>query len=144
MIGNGTIGGGASRAAFEFSVERRIPEATTGSLAAAITTSQPGKDRIDRFNATAITQASFFDLAGVAPGRSSPGVDTVLFTGAGRWNGAGGYTFEVVATDAGEPGVRHDTFSLTVRDEGGHVVAAESGTLDAGNIQALRALSGQR
>ena len=49
------------------------------------------------------------------------------------------YTFEVVATDAGEPGVRHDTFSLTVRDGAGHVVATASGTLEAGNIQALRA-----
>jgi hypothetical protein len=139
MIGNGTIGSGASRAAFEFSVERRIPGTTTGSLAAAVTMSQPGKDGVDTFNATAVTQASFFDLAGVAPGPSSPGVDTVLFTGAGRWNGAGGYTFDVVATDAGEPGVRHDTFSLTVRDGAGRAVAAESGTLDAGNIQALRA-----
>ena len=49
-----------------------------------------------------------------------------------------GYSFEVLATDQGEPGRHRDTFSLIVRDPSGNVVGNVNGTLDGGNIQSTR------
>ncbi len=74
---------------------------------------------------------------GSGRGRQSP-VDTVRFSGFGRWNGLSGYSFEGVATDRGEPGRHRDTFSLLIKDPGGSVVANVNGTLDGGNIQSTQ------
>ncbi len=88
--------------------------------------------------AGAVTRASFSNSAGFAPGRTPlSGVDTVTFEGAGLWNGHFGYTYEVTATDQGEPG-NHDTFKLVVRTPNGTVVATTSGTLTSGNNQSLK------
>ena len=65
-------------------------------------------------------------------------VDTVRFSGAGKWNGQTGYTFEVNATDRGEPGRRGDTFSLIVKDALGKTIANVSGNLAGGNIESTR------
>jgi hypothetical protein len=62
----------------------------------------------------------------------------VVFSGAGKWNGKAGYTFEVRASDRGEPGRQRDTFSLVVKDSRGGVVANVSGTIASGNIQSTR------
>ena len=67
-----------------------------------------------------------------------PRVDSVSFAGTGKWNGKPGYTFKVTATDQGEPGRRHDTFSLVIKDARGTIVASVSGDLDGGNIQSTR------
>ena len=69
-------------------------------------------------------------------------MDTVAFSGTGKWNGRSGYTFEVVATDRGEPGRHRDTFSIVVKDSRDNVVARVDGTLDGGNIESTR-LSGR-
>jgi hypothetical protein len=65
-------------------------------------------------------------------------VDTVIFSGTGRWNNKPGYTFEVLATDRGEPGWGRDTISVVIKNALGAVVASISGTLDGGNIQSTR------
>jgi DNA-binding beta-propeller fold protein YncE len=91
-----------------------------------------------RFEATSIS-ATFSDDPSFRPDRTTrPMVDTVRMTGSGKWNGKTGYTFEAVATDKGEPGPQHDTFSLIVKDSRGRVVANVSDSLDGGNIQSTR------
>jgi hypothetical protein len=99
-----------------------------------------------RFEATSIQQVVFSDDPAFRPGSGrdrQPIVDTVLFTGAGKWNGKAGYSFEVRATDRGEPGRHRDTFALVIRDSSGQIVGNVSGDLDGGNIQSTR-LGGER
>jgi hypothetical protein len=95
-----------------------------------------------RFDATSIQQVVFSDnpafTAARRPGERPPDVDTVEFEGTGTWNGRTGFTFRAVATDRGEPGRHHDTFSLEIRDAHGTIVASVSGELDGGNIQSTR------
>jgi hypothetical protein len=92
------------------------------------------------FAATAVSAVTFSDDPAFKPGsgRREPSMDSVVFTGTGRWNGKSGYTFEVRATDQGEPGRQRDTFSLVVKDSRGTVVATVNDTLDGGNIQSTR------
>ena len=93
----------------------------------------------DRFEATAVTDVVFTDDPAFTAGRGrQPDVDSVSFAGVGRWNGRSGYTFEVQATDRGEPGRGRDTLALAIRDAGGTIVASVSGTIDGGNIQSTR------
>ena len=67
-----------------------------------------------------------------------PAVDTVGFSGKGRWNGRPGYTFEVSGTDQGEPGRHRDTFLLVIKNPAGSMVASVGGQIDGGNIQSTR------
>jgi uncharacterized protein YjiK len=104
-----------------------------------------GRDRrkaTGRFEATAITSVVFSDDPRFRPGRSffsaPPKVDSVTFVGTGKWNGKAGYTFRVTAADRGEPGRRHDTFTLVIQDSRGRIVASVDDTLDGGNIQSTR------
>jgi hypothetical protein len=98
-----------------------------------------------RFESTAIGSVTFSDNPAFTPGRGAgqPAVDSVVFAGAGKWNGKAGYTFEVRATDQGEPGRLRDTFSLVVKDGGGTIVASVAGKLSSGNIQSARLLKGR-
>ena len=93
-----------------------------------------------QFQSTAITAVAFSDDAGFTSGggRRAATMGAVVFAGAGKWNGKPGYTFEVRATDRGEPGPQRDTFSLVVKDGRGVIVANVDGTIDGGNIQAVR------
>ncbi len=95
-----------------------------------------------RFRATSITSVTFADNPGFKPSQghrtAGSGIDSVTFDGTGEWNGRRGFTFEVIATDRGEPGRHRDTFALTVRDMKGAVVARVSSDLDGGNIQSER------
>jgi len=95
--------------------------------------------RHDLFDATSITSVVFIDDPAVTPGRRrTPSIDTMVFRGTGELNDVPGYTFEVTAVDAGEPGKGVDVFTLSVSDATGHVVMSVSGTLTGGNIQSLR------
>ena len=95
--------------------------------------------RGDRFESTSVTSVAFADTPGIRPSRRrNPSIDTVVFSGVGKWNGSGGYTFEARATDQGEPGRNRDTMSLTIKDSVGHVVATFTGTLDSGNVESSR------
>lgn len=98
-----------------------------------------GSGRPYHYFAANVTDVRFSNQAGYGPGRQpGSGVDTVKFAGAGSWNGQAGYTYEVVASDRGEPGRGHDTFDVVVRNAAGAIVAAASGTLRDGNLQSLR------
>ena len=94
------------------------------------------------FKATSITSVTFSDDPGFQPGRAfgapRPTVDSVTFAGKGTWNGKRGFTFEVTATDQGEPGRGRDTFTLIVKDSRGEIVANVNGDLDGGNVQSTR------
>ncbi len=60
----------------------------------------------------------------------------MTFVGIGRWNGLPA-TFEVVATDTGEPGKGSDTITIKIF-VGGKMVNVTSGPLKSGNIQSNR------
>jgi hypothetical protein len=62
------------------------------------------------------------------------GVETLVGTGAGTYNGGAGATVEFTITDAGEPG-RNDFFSVVVTDAGSNQVLTASGNLRDGNQQ---------
>ena len=138
MLGNGRIETGGARHDFDFVVQERATGADAGALRYRVRTPRRGHDQDDRFDATA-TRAVFFDLGDVSPGpRPSSGVDTVLFTGVGRWNGAAGYTFEARATDADRRGPDRDRFAITIRDPAGRIVATVDDRLDSGNVESVR------
>jgi hypothetical protein len=88
-----------------------------------------GGGRNERFAAWRVTDVRF---------SYSGGVDTVVFSGVGYWNGRPGHRFEITAADRGEPGRWLDTFSLKVFAPGGAVVESASGPLQDGNIQSFR------
>ncbi len=139
MIGDAEIDLGSIEHDVDFFVQERASGADAGWLRYRVTTRKHGRDQEDRFESTAITSVSFFNVPGVSPGpRPASGVDTVSFSGTGRWNGRSGYRFDAVATDAGEPGRRRDSFKITVRDGAGHVVASVDAEITRGNIQSLR------
>ena len=139
MTGDATIASGGNEYLFAFAVQEQASGADAGTLSYRAQAGA-GRDRtVDHFESTAITNVDFFDVAGVSPGRRPPsGVDVVSFGGLGRWNDRSGYTFDAVATDAGEPGSGRDRFTLTVRDSGGQAVAAVDAVITTGNIQSLR------
>ena len=138
MIGDGRIETGGVRHDFDFAVEERTTGADAGALRYRAKGDRRGRDHDDRFEGVA-TRAVFFNVDGVSPGRRPEGgVDTALVSGVGRWNGAAGYTFEAVATDAGEPGRGNDRFAITIRDAAGLIVASVDGAIENGNIQSLR------
>jgi predicted extracellular nuclease len=88
-----------------------------------------GGGRNERFAAWRVTDVRF---------SYSGGVDTVVFSGVGYWNGRPGHRFEITATDRGEPGRWLDTFALKVFAPGGAVVESASGPLQDGNVQSFR------
>jgi len=138
MLGDGRIENGSVRHDFDFLVQERATTGDAGALLYRVKTNRAGRDQEDRFEALA-TRAVFFNVGGVSPGpEPASGIDTVLFSGGGRWNGVGGYTFEARATDAGEPGRGHDRFAITIRDATGQIVASVDDVLDIGNVDSLR------
>jgi beta-lactamase superfamily II metal-dependent hydrolase len=138
MLGSGRIETGGTRHDFDFVVQEGASGADAGALRYRVRTHGRGHDQEDRFDAIA-TRAVFFDLDEVSPGpRPSSGIDTVLFTGAGRWNGAAGYTFEARAIDADRRGRDRDRFAITIRDAAGRIVATVDDRLDNGNIESVR------
>jgi len=137
MLGDGTIDNGSVRHDFDFLVQERATGDDVGALLYRLKTNGAGRVQEDRFEAVA-TRAVFFNVGDVSPGpKPASGIDTVLFSGVGRWNGAGGYTFEARATDAGEPGRGVDRFAITIRDAAGRIVASIDDALDDGNIESV-------
>src|SRR2546427_4422448 len=151
MEGDGRIDADGLLHRFEFRVEKQANGRVEGSLQfrqrarrghEAQHEDEDDDDRghhRNRFVATAITFVAFSDDPAITPDRKPKvSVDTVVFSGTGRWNGAPGHTFEVQATDAGEPGRGRDTFSLTIRSPSGAVVATAAGASSTRKIQSLR------
>ena len=139
MTGDGAITVGSVTHSFDFFAQQRGNGTDLGAISYRVRTARPGRDREDELVAIAVTGVTFYNVPGVTPGTSpASGVDTVTFTGSGRWNGRPGYTFDARATDAGEPGRGRDVFAITIRSANGAVVASVNATITAGNIQSLR------
>ena len=138
MNGNGRVDVGTTRHDIDFHVRERSTGADSGELRYTVRTRVRGRDEEHRFRTTLVTNVFFTNAPGVSPGRRPPsGIDTVSFSGTGLWDGQGGYTFEAVAADAGEPGRGRDRIMLTIRNSAG-VVAEIDATLTDGNFQSLR------
>ena len=150
MKGQGLVDAGIQRAVFDFQLASSAgPSGGYGQLAfRRWTRGSQGDERealgsgrpVDRFVTTVVSAVAFTDDPSLGPSkRAASGlVDSATFSGEGRWNGAPGYTFEATATDAGEPGVGRDQFSVTIRAPSGELVATAAGTLIGGNIQSTR------
>jgi len=77
-----------------------------------------------------------------AESRSEPTIDSVVVAGSSKLNGKSGYTFELRATDQGEPGRQRDTFSLVVKDSAARLSRASAGRLTAATYS--RRVSGKK
>ncbi len=98
----------------------------------------PGARESVSFESTGIDAVAFSDDPLIAASRGRrPTFDAVQFSGTGKWRRASGYTFAVAAADAGEPGRGRDTFTMTVRDARGVVVATVTGAIASGNIESV-------
>jgi hypothetical protein len=91
----------------------------------------------DKFRATRIDAVRFSNDDDLEPGGGIK-VDTVRASGIGTWNGKSGYSFELRATDAGEPGAQRDKLKLVVRDKDGKTVAHVDEKIDSGNNQSQK------
>jgi beta-lactamase superfamily II metal-dependent hydrolase len=123
IVGAGQIEDGSWEHRFEIQVTERN-EVEDGKLRHRARLAMRGRDHVDEFIATGITAVVF----------TSP--NFVSFAGNGTWNGQGGYVFEAMAVDAGEPGKGRDRFAILIRDSVGAVVSATDALLTHGNIQA--------
>lgn len=120
-----------------FSAVRTSTGATGASV---IALGRDGHGRPAVFVATRVDGVGFFDDPATQPGSApASGIDTARVVGAGVVNGVPGYTFELVATDRGEPGPGRDDLAVTVRDAHGALVFSSSGAIDAGNIDSVTA-----
>jgi hypothetical protein len=135
IVGVGRLDVGGMRHSIAFAVRASASRPPRGFVTVLMTTRLAPHGR---FVASAITEAFFSDDPAVTPGPQPPsGMDTVEFSGVGKWNGAPGYTFEARSVDAGESGRSQDAFAITVKDPLGATVLTVSGTLSRGNIQSL-------
>jgi hypothetical protein len=135
MVGAGQVRDGLVKALFAFHVRESADGHDRGWLYLQM---RPG-NRSNAFVSVRLTSVVFANDPGFSPGaRPHSGNDSVIFSGTGVWNGHPDHTFEVAATDQGEPGRDRDTFSAVVRAPDGTVVASVSGTLNGGNNQSLR------
>jgi hypothetical protein len=140
MKGDGFVRGGDARYQFTFHARENAAGNERARLSVRVDEHgrNKGKKRDDRFESRSVDFMSFSDDPALTAGRKGrTPVDTVLFQGAGEWNGAGGYRYEVFAQDAGEPG-RHRESVRVVITKGADVVASFEGELDGGNVQSRR------
>ncbi|MGE3275210.1 MAG: lamin tail domain-containing protein [Vicinamibacterales bacterium] len=136
MVGVGHVKEDATKTGFAFHVRETTRGWERGWLLLDVRNRPRHRDVYVSFTVTDVT---FRDAPGYTPGRGpATGVDTVVFSGTGWWDGRSGYTFEVTATDQGERGRGRDTFAVTIRDGKGAVVFSADGPLTDGNIQSLR------
>jgi uncharacterized repeat protein (TIGR03803 family) len=136
MSGEGAIADGDARHRFEFEVAELQRGSERGRLCYSVAHGAAERDRTGRFEATTIAAVKFWDDPAIRKRHEAPAADSVVFSGRGAWNGADGYSFEVRATDAGEPGRGRDTFAITIRDPDGVVVSTAAGMLILGNVEA--------
>jgi hypothetical protein len=136
MAGAGSISGDGKRTSFMFDVRESPNSVERGWVILQV---REGSGRPERYLSANVTDVTLSNNAGYTPG-SFPrsGVDTVVFTGVGAWNGRAGYRYEVTASDRGEPGAGIDTFSMRILSPTGEVVESVSGTLRDGNVQSRR------
>jgi hypothetical protein len=85
-------------------------------------------NRTDRFFSDTATGVSFMLGSGSL-------IDSVIYTGTGRWNGHSGYRFEAYVIDRGDPGPGMDEIRFKVFDPSGAIAAQFSGLVAQGNIR---------
>ena len=100
--------------------------------------------RDDRFEGRSTNFVAFSNDPAVHPGSSR--IDTVLFSGAGEWNGRSGYKYQMSIVDRGDVWHPSMRVKLTVTAPNGAVVANVDGTLVSGGCTLTRAFraSGDR
>lgn len=141
MHGAGFVRSGGKRYGFELDVREGVRGERGRFRLDVRDESSHGRrrGREDSFVARSVAAVAFSDDPTFRPGRGKRvHVDSVLFSGTGTWNGAGGYTYEVFAEDRGEPGRHRESIRITIRDGSGAVVASVDGELSGGNIQSVR------
>lgn len=95
--------------------------------------------RRSRCCARTVEFVAFSDDPTMRPGRArKPQIDTVRFSGVGKWNGQPGYRYEVFAVDHGEAGRHPESVRITVRNPAGQIVAHVDGEIGGGNVQSKR------
>jgi pimeloyl-ACP methyl ester carboxylesterase len=136
--GRGHVDTAEARHHFGFRVAEHVDGAEAGRLAYRLERRGTGP-RADRFVSTALTAVRFSVDPTLSPERPPEArVDSVVFSGVGRWNDTPGYTFEASAGDGGEPGGECDEFALTITAPDGAVVVRVTGRLAGGNVRARR------
>jgi hypothetical protein len=141
MHGIGFIREGGTRYEFAFIVRETASVGERGAFALRVVDrgARWWLRRNDWFVARTVDFAAFSDDPAYTPGRPPrPNVDTVFFSGSGRWNGEDGYSYEVFAEDRGEPGRHRESVWITIRKPNGTVVAHVEGEIDGGNVQSSR------
>ena len=103
----------------------------------AISTKDSKSQSTDKFRSTRVDSVIFSNDDDFEPG-SNLKVDTVKAYGVGTWNGKSGYTFEMKATDSGEPGVNRDYLKLEIRDPQGKRLVSIDEKIDGGNNQSVK------
>jgi hypothetical protein len=135
MAGAGEVRTGDERALFVFTVRESERRGERGVLMVQFFDRRGQKSRY----VASADDVQFSDASGFAPGRRPrSGVDSVVFSGVGSWNGAAGYRFTASASDRGEPGRGRDTFDVRVFGPAGNLVKSVQGVLVDGNIQSIR------
>jgi predicted extracellular nuclease len=135
MAGAGEVRSGHERALFMFTVRESARRGERGVVMVQFFDTRGQKTR---YHASA-TDVQFSNADGFSPGRKPrSGVDSVVFSGLGSWNGVDGYRFTVSAADKGEPGRGQDTFEMNVFGPRGNLVKSIQGVLVNGNIQSIR------
>jgi hypothetical protein len=116
ITGGGWISQQTGRTSFGFNVIQDI----TGLQGQLQVRARSGKDR---FHGTVVLTLNVSGNSGT-------------WTGTGRWNGAGGYTFTVSVVDNGTSGKNGDTISIVIKTSGNVTVFTTNGAqpLKGGNI----------
>ena len=139
MVGLGLVRTGGLNYEFDFGVRERMAERARLEVHVTDVQNHSRNRRDDRFRARTTDFVAFSDDPTVRPGRSRrPQVDTVLFTGAGDWNGRAGYRYEVFAVDRGDFNHYRDSVRITIKAPNGLVVASVEGTLTRGFVESER------
>jgi hypothetical protein len=134
MQGTGHVASDRGMVGFTFHVD----ELRQGRDPSWLKASVGDRGRADEFVSAEVTRVVFsFDPTFTAGPRPASGINRVVFSGSGSWNGRAGYTFEVEAEERGEPARGRDVLRMVVRAADGGVVLDVAGTLEDGNIQSL-------
>jgi hypothetical protein len=135
VSGAGSVESAGQRVSFNFDVRESSNYTERGSVTLTV---HDGQGRPDRYLAANVYDVRFSNASAYTPGQlPRSGVDTVVFSGYGTWNGQSGHRFEITASDRGETGVGVDTFAVKVLSPTGELLEV-SGTLRDGNIQSHR------
>jgi alpha-tubulin suppressor-like RCC1 family protein len=141
MKGNGKIGAPNNHEMqFDFDILETRRGVEWGDVGIKVKdTRRRGKSDEDRFDARTVDDVRFWNAPDYGPGKNSKtAIDTVVFSGTGRWDGNNNYKYVVTASDRGEPGKGRDTFTIEITAPNGTVVFSGGGTIESGNIQSTR------